>query len=414
MTASPETGARGSEPGLLANPGGQLFALGLLALWIMAPVTLPVPVLRELVQERFGVSEFLTSLFMSINMLGALLMAPLAGGLVDRWGRGKAILVSALCLDALCFLLLASPIPFSLFLFIRFIEGCAHITALSILLTLAANALPADQRGRAMGIVGGCMMFGVAIGAPLGGVLGQRGPILPLIVGAGLACLGALLAALMVRENLSREMRPTLSEMRQALRAQPALLAPLAFAFADRFTVGFFTTTFSLYLGNIHQLASARIGMAIAIFMLPFALFSYPFGRLAEKASVTTLLCVGSLLYGVGTAWVGFMGPPQLYGLMLFLGVAAAVMFVPSLVLTTHLASGEIRATALGAFNAAGSLGFIFGPLAGGAISETVARHFDWSVGYQVAFAVAGASELICVAVALPFLLRMRGRGLIT
>ena len=45
--------------------------LGLLAISIMAPVTLPVPILRELVGVRFEVSELLTSLFMSVNMIGA-------------------------------------------------------------------------------------------------------------------------------------------------------------------------------------------------------------------------------------------------------------------------------------------------------------------------------------------------------
>ena len=61
----------------------------MLALFVMAPVTIPVPVLRELVQERFAVSELATSLFMSINMLGALLTAPVAGALADRLGRRR-------------------------------------------------------------------------------------------------------------------------------------------------------------------------------------------------------------------------------------------------------------------------------------------------------------------------------------
>ncbi len=123
----------------------------MMALWIMMPVTLPVPVLRELVAERFEVSELATSLFMSINMVGALLAAPMAGMLADRWGRRRPLLVGALGLDALCFFALAAPVPFPVFLAIRFFEGIAHISALSVLLTLASHALPDEQRGRAMG-----------------------------------------------------------------------------------------------------------------------------------------------------------------------------------------------------------------------------------------------------------------------
>ena len=98
-------------------------------------------------------------------------------------------------------------------------------------------------------------------------------------------------------------------------------------------------------------------------------------------------------------------------GAGVLLGVASAVMFVPSLVVTSDVAPARIRATALGAFNAAGSLGFIAGPLVGGRVSESVAVHTSWLTGYRSAFAVAGVSELLCVAVALPFLMRLVRAG---
>ena len=66
---------------------------------------------------------------------------------------------------------------------------------------------------------------------------------------------------------------------------------------------------------------------------------------------------------------------------------------------------------AMGAFNAAGSLGFILGPLAGGLVSQLVGERFGWEAGYRAAFAVAGASAILCVAVALPVLLRLKRTG---
>ncbi|HKK51117.1 MAG TPA: MFS transporter, partial [Myxococcota bacterium] len=105
----------------------RLALMGLLAMAIMAPVTLPVPILRELVGERFAVSELLTSLFMSVNMIGAALAAPMAGALADRLGRRRPLVVGALMADAACFLLMTLDMPFSVFLTVRFFEGCAHI-----------------------------------------------------------------------------------------------------------------------------------------------------------------------------------------------------------------------------------------------------------------------------------------------
>jgi len=373
----------------------------------MAPVTMPVPVLRELVHDRFGVSELATSLFMSINMVGALVAAPLVGALVDRVGRRRTILTAALLLDSLCFFALTAPIPFGLFLGVRFVEGCAHIGALSVLLTAASTALPTAQRGRAMGLVGGSMMLGVALGAPIGGALGRGGPLVPLEVGGTMLLVGAGFAWLTVRDRGAGGARPGFAEILAALRAHPTVLVPLAFSFADRFTVGFFTTTFSLYVRRIHELGPAQIGLAIAIFMVPFALLSYPVGRLAERGYVVALLCGGSLLYAAATAMVGYAAPPALYGLMFGIGVTAAVMFVPSMLLTTQLAPEAIRATALGGFNAAGSLGFVLGPICGGLISQVVADRSDWEAGYRAAFGAAGASVALCVFATMPFLWRI-------
>src|SRR5262247_3574826 len=207
--------------------------LGALAVAIMAPVTMPVPVLRELVHDRFAVSELWTSLFMSINMVGALVAAPLVGALADRIGRRRAILSGALGLDALCFFALTAKIPFALFLGVRFVEGCAHIAALSMLLAAASAALPPERRGRAMGLVGGSMMLGVTIGVPLGGFLGRHDPLLPLEVGAGLLLAAALFGARVVRDGGAGGAggaRTSYAEIHSALRAHPAVLVPLAFS----------------------------------------------------------------------------------------------------------------------------------------------------------------------------------------
>lgn len=392
---------------------GQLYsqrrvaALGLLAVLILLPVTLPVPVLRELVQERFGVSELLTSLFMSINMVGAVVAAPAAGMLADRFGGRPRMIAAALVLDALCFLALTRDVSFPVFMAVRFFEGCAHIFALSLLLGLAAGARGLESRGTVMGVTGAGLLLGVALGAPLGGLLGREDPVRPLYVGAAVVGVAAMLALALLRETGSRaESRPGMREIGRLIRANRLLLVPLLFAFADRFTVGFFTSTFSLFLGNIHQLSPPSIGGLIATFMLPFALLSFPFGIVSQRTSRALLLCGGSLVYGLFVASIGYWPKEQLWLLMVLNGTAAAVMFVPSMLMTTELTPEEVRTTSMGAFNAAGSLGFIAGPLTGGLVSQLVASSAGWEAGYRAAFAVAGASEILLACIAFPILYR--------
>jgi len=403
--------AHDEKDGADAYSGARSLWLGLLAVMMLVPVTLPVPVLRDLVHQRFGVSEFLTSLFMSINMVGAVFAAPLAGVAADRLGRRRDLIAAALAADGVLLFALTLPVPFAVFLGLRFLEGCAHIAALSLLLSLAASSQVPERRGRIMGLVGGGLTLGVAIGAPIGGAIGSRDPLVPLYAGAALVAAAALLARFVLIDVDGDSRRPSAAKILQSIRHNRLLLAPLAFAFADRFTVGFYTTTFSLYLSRILELSSAGIGLMMASFMLPFALFSLPFGLLAERHSKVVMLCTGSVFYGVATASLTWWSAPALPVLMVLLGISAAVMFVPSLVVTIEAAPAEIRGTALAAFNAAGSLGFIVGPLTGGLVSQAVAARTDWLTGYRTAFLVAGASELICVALALPFLLRLVRTG---
>lgn len=398
-----------NDQGSAHYEGWRIAVLGLLALLILMPVTLPIPVLKELVKDRFAVNEFWTSLFMSVNMIGAVLFAPIAGAAADRFGHRPQMIAVAMLTDALCFWLLTLEMPFALFMTVRFFEGCTHVFALSLLLGIAAEARPATGRGLSMGLAGAGLSLGVAIGAPIGGAVGAGNPLNTLYLGAAMHVFTAIIAFLVLRETGGAEHRPGFAEIRRALTARPLLFVPLLFAFIDRFTVGFFVSTFPLFLGSYHGLDPAKIGMLIFAFMGPFAFLAAPFGWLSQRTSLVWLLCGGSAVYGVLVASIGFWPVDALLAPMITTGIAAAVMFVPSMLLTTEFTPPSMRTTTMGAFNAAGSLGFIFGPITGGLVSQTVAVSYGygWLTGYKAAFMVAGMSELLLVLVALPLLLHV-------
>ncbi|MEM7205680.1 MAG: MFS transporter [Planctomycetota bacterium] len=400
-----------------ARPPGvvEVVFLAVTASLMLVPVTLPVPVLKGLVQERFGVSDLATSLFMSLNMVGALMAAPLAGLTADRFGRHRPLIAVALLADAACMWGLTWDLPFAAFLALRFLEGGAHIFALSLLLSLAAARAEGVGRGGVMGAVGGGMTLGVAVGAPLGGQLGRDDALAPLVAGAVMLVVLALVTAVGLRDARGRGRRQhRLRDLVGAAKRESALLLPLAYAFADRFTVGFFIASFPLYMKRVYALPPPEIGMLLGLMLGPFSLLSFAFGRISDRSSRIALVVVGSAAYGAGLVSLGVWTPAELRIVMPVLGVLSAVMFVPSLLMITDLAPKEIRATALGAFNAVGSLGLLVGPLVAGAVSERVAASTDWPTGYTAAFAVAGAAELACVVLTMRGLLRLRRDGRLT
>jgi MFS family permease len=379
----------------MAGPGLSLrscLLLGFVTLLLMLPETLPVPVLKGLVVDRFGVSATAASWFMAANLLGALLMAPWIGALAARHERAR-LCTLALLLDAALMQALAHPHDFPSFLLLRVLEGACHITALTLLMGIVADAA-GERRGRALGCVGAGLTLGVALGAAIGGQLGRSEPLRTLHGASLVLLLAAAGAFLWLPRDVSASPRPALREVWRAVRAARQARLPLLLAFADRFTAGFFTTGFPLLLGRVHGAAPPTIGMLLAAFLLPFSLLSWPLGRAAEQWSRAAMVAGGSLAYGLGTAVVGLAPVAGLWWLMPALGIASAVMFVPTLLWLLERAPAVGRTTLVAAFHGAGSLGFLCGTLGCGLLIRVGGDGADGG-GYRLAFAVAGASQVL-------------------
>ena len=365
--------------------------LGLATFLLMLPETLPVPVLRPLVVERFAVSSSAASWFMAANLLGALLAAPLIGLWVDRTGHRRRPCVVALLVDAALMQALAHPHDYVSFLLLRVAEGAAHITALTLLMSLVADAA-GSRRGRALGCLGAGLTLGVAMGAAIGGRIGADDPLLTLHLASVVLAVAAVFAVLCLPADTAHAKKPGLRELRGAWRREPGLRAPLLLAFVDRFTVGFFTTGFPLLLAGVHKVPKPDIGMLLAAFLLPFAVLSWPFGRAAESWSRAWLVGLGSLVYGLGVMFVGYLPVAALWWLMPVLGIASAVMFVPTMLWLLERAPSVGRTTLMAAFHGAGSLGFLCGTIGCGELIRLGGEHRD---GYALAFLVAGLSEVL-------------------
>lgn len=378
---------------------------------IMLPATAVVPLLYALTEARHGgVSELGRHLFMSVNLGGSLVAALGVGLLSDRLGRRKALLLPALGLYAAALLLLALPAPYVIHLGLRFVEGVAQMAVLVLAMTLAAESVPTNRHGRTMGLVAAAMSLGVATGSVLGGRVPADQPELVFLWGGVLMLLLIPPAALLLREPARAvpTAQTPLALIAEALR-QKVLLIPYLFTFVDRLTVGFIISTVSLYFAERIGMSPAQIGLAMAAFLLPYGVLTYPAGRLCDRVSPVLLMSLGSLLYGIYLAALGFAAPAQVPWVMACGGVVAALMLAPSLVLVTRLAGPGHRATAMGGFHLAGSLGFMLGPLVSVATMSALrsAGHppFPW------VFVVIGSLELACVLLSLPWLIKIWRSG---
>jgi len=349
----------------------------------MLNLTLVVAGLRELVIDELGGSVADAALFFTVEMLAYVLLGPLWGVLSDRSGRRRPFVVGGFALAGGLYFAFLAVRSIPLLLALRFLQGGGAIAGWSTVLAAAFDGVPPADRPRRAGFTGAALILGVGVGAPLGGwlthVAGARAPL----AAAGSLFLLLALAALALRDALDLDRRPTPREILAALGGAPRLLLPAGLYFVERFTVGLFVVLFPLYLASTLGADPAVRGRYLALFLLPFAAGQLGTYRLTRRLGALPVLASGTLLYGAAFAWLADLAPQLLGGWMVVLGLAAAVIFPPTLALIVDWSAPTVRASAMAGFHLAGSLGFACGPLVGAALAGVG--------GERLAFRAAGA-----------------------
>jgi len=307
--------------------------------------------------------------------LAGIVAVPLAMRWHRRLGTTRRWVIALLALDAIAFLGMWRAESLGALFAWRALDGIAHLPALTFLM-IAANRAGGARRGASLGLVATALMFGVGVGLPTGGILAARDPLLVYPVGVVLLGVAALAAIGVPADpasavDASAVDAPAPSRYRWD-RSDLASWMPLAYGFADRFLIGVFSSSFTIFLAEQHSVGVRERGMLMGLFLLPFALLNWPAGRLADRFGWFRLIIVGNVGFGLVYATYGLLPLPWLPVAMVLSGTLSALMFSPSLVLVSEFARRGVGDGLFGAFQVAGSFGFLAGPVVGGLLVETL------------------------------------------
>ncbi len=354
----------------------------------LVPVTLLVPGLDELVIVRHGGSEAAAHGFMTVNMLAGMIAVTLLMRRLRRLGDLRSWLAALLLLDAVAFFGMGQASSLGMLFAFRVLDGAVHLPAVTLLM-VAANRAAGDRRGASLGALASALMLGITVGSPLGGWLVQSGDRAVYWTGAATFVLASLVCLLAPASNPAGE-APRNRYQWQWRR--PESWIPLGYAFMDRFSIGIFVSTFTLFLAREHQVSPVGRGWLVALFMIPFAALCYPVGRLAERVGWFPLLVAGNVAFGLVYGAYGITPLSLLPASMVLSGLASAFIFAPSLFLVSDLVKRGHGEGLFGIFQIAGSLGFLAGPLVGGILVALTGA--DGRPAYEQIFALVGLAEL--------------------
>ena len=156
-----------------------------------------MPVLPFFLRDQFGMDGFQIGMAISIYVIGSLVIRPLTGYALDRWGR-RGIFLSIF----FAFGMTAAAYPHlhaaAAMFILRFIHGLVWGASLTASMTVAVDVIPRERRGEGIGLFTFAMAVAMALGPALGlKIFNLYGSPAIFYASMGIGVGGALLSLLM-------------------------------------------------------------------------------------------------------------------------------------------------------------------------------------------------------------------------
>ncbi|WP_010651353.1 MFS transporter [Oceanobacillus massiliensis] len=253
--------------------------------------------------EHFQASDSTAGLASSIFVLGAVIVRPIAGKIIETVGR-KKLLIIGISLFIVIMLLYFPVNSIGLLLLLRFIHGFAFGIGSTATGTIAVDVIPPSRRGEGMGYFATSMNLAMAIGPFLGLIISHYFADTMIFVATTIFAIIALITTLLMnvpeRESVAEDVTVQAVKKKFQLRdyfekaafpiATFILIAGLAYSSILSFMTAYATEI------NLVDAASFFFVMYAA-----FLLLSRPFtGRMFDLKGENYVMYPSILLFGIG------------------------------------------------------------------------------------------------------------------
>ena len=321
--------------------------------------------------------------------IGMVLFDIPAGFLASRFGDKSIMLYGAVVAAVTSVGIAFATAPLLLFL-LAVVRGAGFTAWLLGLLSYLTESFPANQRGRAIAMMGGTMRVGALVGPLVGGAIATAyGYNYAFLLASLLAILGA---AIIFSHRYSPHQRET-SEHQAAMRFKQVLVSNRkVFATAGFASIGLQLMRAGRHLlipliGHMIGLDAATIGIVFAISAaIDMALF-YPVGAAMDRFGRKSMGVPCMTLFAIGLALLSYADSfATLLAIAIVLGIANGLGSGIILTMGSDFAPQQRRGEFLGVWRFIGDAGHASAPII---------------IGGLVSFATLGAAALTIAAVGL-------------
>jgi MFS family permease len=339
---------------------------------VMLGFGIVIPIL-PLFARSFGVGYGAAGLLLSVFAFTRLVVGPVAGPLVDRFGE-RVSAATGVTIVGVSSLLTGLAPTFPLAVAFRGAGGAGSALLFTALTSYLMKTVPKDRMGRTLGLFYGSFNLGVIAGAPLGGIIAERfGLASPLFFYAALLFVAGAMYMWLVH-NPARDVKAfgpgeagPPSGMKHLLRRR-AFVTTIFLNFSYLWMVAaVFDTLVPLFGQEGLGMSPGAIGAVFSVALATELAVLYPAGSAADRLGRRPVVIPSMAALAILVSTLGLAPNPLILGgLMALLGIASGYAGVPPGAMLADVAPGERTGTAVGIFRFAGDVGFVLGPLVAG------------------------------------------------
>ncbi len=352
------------------------------------------------ITAKFEVGMTRAGLVLGILSAFSLLGSMVGGGLTDRFGRKRMILIG-LVFSAISTLTLGLVEEFSTLIplaavigFLSHISGPAHSA-------MVADLLPEEQRQEGFGILRVAANLTWVIGPIVGGIIADRSYFALFVIDAVVSCLVAVLVFLTIPETKPE----TVGEPETMLRTFAGYgkvardLRYVAFLLVSMLMLLVYQqmyTTLSVFLRDTHGVSTRIFGILMIASPIVVILFQFPTTRAIRHRPPFLMMALGTFFYMIGFGMFGFVAAVWLFAVALIVITVGEMIIMPtSSALAANFAPEDMRGRYLAVYGVAWGLPSIVGPSAAGLILDNYNPFLLWYIGAGICAAAIGGFFLL-------------------
>lgn len=359
---------------------GQFLLLVLVNVFVGGMVGLERTILPLIAESDFGITSKAAAIaFIATFGATKAIMNFVAGGLADRWGRRRVLLLGWLIGMPVPIIIMVAP-SWSWIIVGNILLGINQALTWSMTLVMKVDIARQHQRGLAIGFNEFAGYTGLAFIALLTGIIASEHGLRPepfyLGVGCAFAGMGISFFVRDTQAHSHAERRsdgvqlPLSRVFRQATWTDPTLSVASLAGLMMNLKDGVLWGLLPLFLKS-SGLSMSEIGAVAAIYPAIWGTAQLGFGPLSDRLGRRPLITLGLALQGLGVLGLLLFHSYEGYvGAAVMIGVGTAMAYPTLLALVSDVSAPAWRASALGAYRFWRDSGFAVGALGAGFVAD--------------------------------------------